>query len=148
MLPRLNMKVFAYIVRADGRLLAALTHNREKRGNYEVVRGRVERSDESLEAAARREVWEESGIQPERLALIAYLGIAFYFDEEQHAYAFRLIGDAPERFTHVTVSHDEDHGMVFEYCWLPMDATLADVLVEGCDKWAQTLVDVLAREQG
>jgi acetyl-CoA carboxylase carboxyl transferase subunit beta len=61
---RVTLCAGAVIVDSDGRILLVLRRNEPSRGCWSVPGGRVEKG-ESLEVAARREVFEETGLTAE-----------------------------------------------------------------------------------
>ena len=135
-----RQKVFIYLTRESDtgpELLVLRSHDEP---GYEVPKGSVE-PRETLEAAVARELQEESGIrttaQPESL------GATQWKDEEQHFFHLRATDPIPDRFAHRVCSQDEDHGFLYEFCWLPLDKHLSKRLVQGCNRFLPALRSML-----
>jgi 8-oxo-dGTP pyrophosphatase MutT (NUDIX family) len=116
-------RVVAYVTSGDRLLVFA--HTRHPEAGIQVPAGMVE-SGESLEQAALREVWEETGLQG--LEIVAYLGMREHHlpaagrpgTERRHYYHLQLKGEAPERWTHweQTPSDGSPGPIEFELYWV------------------------------
>jgi ADP-ribose pyrophosphatase YjhB (NUDIX family) len=81
---------------------------------------------EAPEAAAWRELLEESGLGPGQVRLARKVAEA---DEPEngyrrHVYLFAAREALPDGWSHTVSSEDEDAGMVFSYFWLPATPAL------------------------
>jgi len=135
-------KVTAYITRMhEGKLQLLVFREQDyEHLGWQVPGGTVE-ENEPLLAALRREIMEESGIQ--ELGNIVLLGEHAYYSEtlqqQVHRYYYQLEAEAPEAFTHVVQSDDDDNGWIFRYSWIDMESCppLYSKLGEHLDKVRQ-----------
>ncbi|MFF2885840.1 NUDIX domain-containing protein [Paenibacillus sp. NPDC057967] len=118
-------KVTAYLTRIhEGKLQLLVFREQDYEDlGLQVPGGTVEENEPLLDAL-RREIMEESGIQ--ELNNIILLGEYSYYSEtlkqHVHRYYYQLEAAAPEAFTHVVQSNDEDNGWIFHYFWIDMEA--------------------------
>ena len=130
---RLNLrhKVMAYVLRpcagSGGHELLVFAHRDQPEAGVQVPAGTVE-PGEAIEAAARRELAEESGLRPEQVRLMTKVAEA---DEaapgeaqHRHVFAFEPASPLPDRWAHTVRGGGEDAGLVFECFWLPVTAGL------------------------
>jgi 8-oxo-dGTP pyrophosphatase MutT (NUDIX family) len=116
-------KVTAYITRErnGSRQLLVFAEEGFEHLGWQVPGGTVEEGEDLLDAV-RREVWEEAGIN--RLANIRLLGDHSYATEKLPGgvkrYYYHVEAEAPERFTHIVKSNDEDNGWIYHYCWVDL----------------------------
>jgi 8-oxo-dGTP pyrophosphatase MutT (NUDIX family) len=118
------LKACACLVDARGRLLV-FRHPGD--GNMQLPKGTIE-PGESPEAAVRRELLEESGIdhvgelQPlGTLARDCEAGIegnTLRHPQLWHLFLMRTEGPLPETFDHVAMGSPEEDGLVFSFSWL------------------------------
>jgi len=128
-------KAFAYVVRATAHgpeLLVFRTH--EEPEGFEVPKGAAE-PDESFADAARRELFEESGLTA---SAGTELGTTWYEGEEQRFFLF-TIGDVPDRFRHQVTGRGGDAGITYAFEFLPLDDALAGRLVQGSGAFVEEL---------
>ena len=114
----LREKVLCFVVR--GRQLRVLDHVPDGGAGVQVVGGGVEQ-DELPEAAAIRELWEESGLSlSEPQFLCSYLWEAQLPDrftrQVCHSYAFHAPADLPDHWQH----HADGH--LFSFRWADLHA--------------------------
>ncbi|GEM_PF-1819736 len=141
-------KIFAYILRMDDpipHLLVVESH--AEIGKFEVVRGKADPDDGSVEFTARRETFEEAGIDIDALVFLKHLGVVEWHGgkrrkrvEEQHGLVLRAPDGLPEAWEYICVSSANDNGRRFVYRWLPVEPDLERVLIEGCDKFIPSLI--------
>ncbi|MCB0421304.1 MAG: NUDIX domain-containing protein [Bdellovibrionales bacterium] len=118
-------KVLAYIFRENEgvRELLVFDHRDYPNVNPQVPAGTVE-SDESLEEAVLREVYEESGVELE--VEPSYLGSYDYQHDEKyqlhqrHVYSFNVSG-LPSNWEHRISEGQEDKGLIFDFYWIAID---------------------------
>jgi 8-oxo-dGTP pyrophosphatase MutT (NUDIX family) len=136
-------KAFAYAVRRSRRGCDLLAfRSLDEPAGFEVPKGALERG-ETFEAAARRELFEESGLD----AAVAFeLGSTLWENEEQRFFLFWLPDDVPDRFCHPVTGGDGDAGSRYDFEFLHVDAQLAARLVQGSGQFAGLLLRHLARE--
>lgn len=126
------LKACACLVDARGRLLV---FDHPVDGGAQLPKGTVE-PGESPEAAVRRELREESGIdylgtlQPlgtlERQCEAGIEGNARRHPQLWHLFLMRSDAPLPERFDHVAVGSPEEEGLVFAFRWLSVGDDLGD----------------------
>jgi 8-oxo-dGTP pyrophosphatase MutT (NUDIX family) len=131
--PRRVRKVLAYVTRGDDLLVF---HHRDvplTEAGVQVPAGTV-RAGEGLEAAAIREVVEETG--REDLTLLRYLGTALYDvrparDEihERHFFSFAATPEAPDAWLWDELHDGLQPPTTFCFWWTPL--TRAHVLAAG-----------------
>lgn len=116
-------KVEAYITRITGEraTLLLFTQRGCPQAGWQVPAGTVE-PGESLLEALHREIYEESGLHG--LALVGSLGTHLSPQGSLQRHAFHL--SAPPglaaSWPHRVHGIGEDHGMVFEYSWVPLSS--------------------------
>jgi 8-oxo-dGTP pyrophosphatase MutT (NUDIX family) len=115
-------KVLIYLLRpATGAPeLLVFEHRDFPDAGVQVPAGTVE-PGEALEAAAYRELAEESGLAAGEVRLVRKL-TDFpepAFNQHRHVYIFEPAGSLPAAWSHTVHSTGEDAGMVFNYYWLP-----------------------------
>ena len=119
-------KVLVYVLRptaAGAWEFLAFRHRDYLEAGVQVPAGTVE-PGEDREAAAYRELAEESGLTAEQVRLVRKLAEADEpeWDQRRHAYLFEPRGPLPERWAHTVAGVGEDQGLVFEYDWRPVAA--------------------------
>ena len=100
------------------------THRYQPDAGLQVPAGTVA-PGEAPEAAAYREVAEESGLMPAQVRLVRKLAEVVEPEwqiVQRHAYLFAPVADLPERWNHTVAGAGEDQGMVFDFDWLPVSA--------------------------
>lgn len=135
-------KAFAYAVRPDrqGGFQLLVFRSHEEFEGFEVPKGAAE-AGESFTDAARRELREESGLD---IAVASGLGTTSWENEEQCFFLFWLPEDVPDRFCHAVTGCDGDAGSRCDFEFLPVDAQLAERLVQGSGQFAAILLRHLA----
>jgi 8-oxo-dGTP pyrophosphatase MutT (NUDIX family) len=137
-----DRKAFVYLVRRDGPSPELLVFESLDEPGLEVPKGALE-PGETFEEAGVREVFEEAGIGGIRI--LRRLGVRRY-EEEQQTF---LLAEAPERlpvaFEHTVTGDGIDAGLRYVFRWEPIDATLRDRLVQGCDALIEELLGALHR---
>jgi phosphoglycolate phosphatase-like HAD superfamily hydrolase/8-oxo-dGTP pyrophosphatase MutT (NUDIX family) len=131
-------KVFCYIVRSDGDRPRLLVFGSLDEPGFEVPKGAVE-ADETLEQAAVREIFEESGITA--VQVIKRLGITNYLQEEQHFFLLKATQELPLSFNHRVTGEGIDQGFQYHFRWLGLSPALHDALVQGCQAFVGELLD-------
>jgi 8-oxo-dGTP pyrophosphatase MutT (NUDIX family) len=141
----------AYVYRrdADGTvnylLLRRAFGERLYPGMWQMVTGRLE-AEERATDAARREIFEETGLRDARLAVVPYVA-SFYFapdDSVHHVPVFAA--EAPADFgVRLSAEHDEA-------AWLPYEEAWARLVFPGHREGLRTLreyilIDARAREE-
>jgi 8-oxo-dGTP pyrophosphatase MutT (NUDIX family) len=115
-------RAFACVIRerAGGRDLLVFDHPEE---GTQIPKGRIDRGESTMEAAAR-ELVEESGLDLEPYRYIGYLHRSFdhpgtgeTVTEDWHLWAFRAPAGVGDTWTHFP----EEEGMEFSFRWLPLD---------------------------
>jgi 8-oxo-dGTP pyrophosphatase MutT (NUDIX family) len=129
-------KVFVYVVAGRGQQSRLLLFASHDEAGFEVPKGAVE-PEESLEAAARREVLEEAGIT--ELELILRLGTTCWERERQHFLIARCPGTDSDPFTHTVTGDGVDAGFVYQFRWRPLSAVEPSDLVQGCGRFLAEL---------
>jgi 8-oxo-dGTP pyrophosphatase MutT (NUDIX family) len=115
-------KVLIYVLRsgANSPELLVFEHRDFPDAGVQVPAGTVE-PGEDLAAAASRELFEESGLGPDRVKLIRK--VAEFpepeFQQQRHVYRFEPTRPLPETWSHTVRGAGEDEGMVFNFYWLP-----------------------------
>jgi ADP-ribose pyrophosphatase YjhB (NUDIX family) len=113
-------KVLAYVVRTDQREpeLLLFEHAGNPGAELQVPAGTVE-PGEALQAALWRELFEESGLQPPQVSLLASLGAFPQPDwgTTRHVFLLQAAGGLPQTWQHVVTGGAGDAGMIFEYHW-------------------------------
>ncbi len=122
----MKQKVLVYVVRAGAAEAEVLVfaHRHAPEAGLQVPAGTVE-PGEAPEAAAFREVAEESGLTSAQVRLVRKLAEAFEPEwqiVQRHAYLFAPVADLPAHWSHTVAGAGEDQGMVFDYDWLPVSA--------------------------
>lgn len=121
-------KAFAYAVRLSARGPELLVfHSLEESAGFEVPKGALE-PGESFVDAARRELFEESGLE---VSGGTELGTTWYADEEQRFFLFAARDDVPDRFQHRVTGGGGDAGATYDFEFRPLDDALAGQLVQG-----------------
>ncbi|MDP9891855.1 8-oxo-dGTP pyrophosphatase MutT (NUDIX family) [Variovorax boronicumulans] len=126
------LKACACLVDARGRLLV-FRHPGD--GNTQLPKGTIE-PGESPEAAVRRELLEESGIdftgalQPlgtlDRECEAGVEGNTHRHPQLWHLFLMRAEAPLPETFEHMATGSPEEEGLVFSFRWLDADDALDD----------------------
>lgn len=121
----MKQKVLVYVVRVGeaGSEVLVFEHRDFPDAGLQVPAGTVE-PGEAAEAAAYREVAEESGLTSAQVQLVRKLAEAEEpeWEQNRHVYLFAPVVDLPERWRHTVAGAGEDQGMVFDYDWLPVTA--------------------------
>ena len=116
-------KVMAYLIRPsdDGTELLVFTHRNHPAAGVQVPAG-TEEPGEAIEAAAMRELAEESGLRPEQVRLVIKLAEADEpaHNQSRHVFAFEPASPLPDRWAHTVRGAGEDAGLVFEFYWVPL----------------------------
>ena len=113
-------KVWLYILqrRADDVALLVFEHVNVDAG-IQIPAGTVE-PDEDLQAAARRELFEESGVRVESLTPLGVFERDWHGQDVQaHLFAAWEPANVQDEWIHHVTGKGEDEGMVFRYFWLP-----------------------------
>jgi 8-oxo-dGTP pyrophosphatase MutT (NUDIX family) len=120
-------KVMAYVVRehAGRRELLVFQHRDHPDAGVQVPAGTVEPA-EAIEAAALRELEEESGLGAAQVRLVGKLAGAYEpgLDQPRHVFELAPTSALPDRWTHVVRGGGEDTGLVFDYYWMEMQPGL------------------------
>jgi 8-oxo-dGTP pyrophosphatase MutT (NUDIX family) len=105
--------------------LLVFAHRDLAEAGIQVPAGTVE-PGEPPEAAACREVREESGLSSQQVRLVRKLAEAPEpeWDQTRHVYLFEVCGPLPDRWSHRVTGRGEDAGFVFDYYWLPATPAL------------------------
>lgn len=136
-------KVEAYITRLIGgtATLLLFTQRGCPQAGWQVPAGTVE-PGETLLDALHREIFEESGLQG--LQVVSLLGVHLNPHNGMLRHAYHLAapkGLAPS-WPHRVHGIGEDHGMVFEYSWVPL--TSLPPLHARFARWLPALVESVA----
>lgn len=88
----------------------------------QLVKGTVE-DGETAEAAAVRELFEESGV--DGVSQVIFLGVQDYAELGQcwHFFQCMLDGGPPESWEHFT---SDGGGLTFQFCWQPLDQAIVN----------------------
>jgi 8-oxo-dGTP pyrophosphatase MutT (NUDIX family) len=123
-------KACACLVDAQGRLLV---FHHPGDGDMQLPKGTIE-PGEAPEAAVRRELLEESGIdytgtlRPlgtlQRDCAAGVEGNIHSHQQRWHLFLMQAEGSLPEAFDHVATGSPEEDGLVFSFCWLASDDAL------------------------
>jgi 8-oxo-dGTP pyrophosphatase MutT (NUDIX family) len=121
----MQQKVLVYVVRAgaDGPEVLVFTHRDFPDAGLQAPAGTLE-PGEASEAAAYREVEEESGLTRAQVRLVRKLAEAEEpeWDQKRHVYLFVPVTPLPDRWTHTVAGAGGDQGLVFAYDWMPVAA--------------------------
>ena len=132
-----GLKAFCYVVRTDRGAPQLLVLASLDEPGFEVPKGAVE-PGETLEQAALREIFEESGITA--VHVVKELGVTHYLGEEQHFLLLETTQRLPSAFTHIVTGEGVDKGFRYDYQWLEVSPALSDLLVQGCDRFVSELI--------
>ena len=83
--------------------------------------------DETPDEGVRREIREETGVQPESLRFLRKLGVHQYtrpqthVQVERHDYLFLAPEDTPDTWSHIGEGEGDDAGERFDYAWVTAD---------------------------
>jgi len=135
-----SRKSFAYVVRTDGPAPRLLVLQSLDESGCEVPKGTVEQG-ETYEQAALREVLEEAGI--DGIWILREIGVVRYQGEEQHALLAIAPDGLPEAFEHRVTGTGVDAGFRYAFHWEPIDRSLRERLVQGCDAFVDALLDAV-----
>jgi 8-oxo-dGTP pyrophosphatase MutT (NUDIX family) len=120
-----KQKVLVYVIRDQPaeRQVLVFTHRDFAEAGVQVPAGTVE-PGEAPDAAAYRELVEESGLTAAQARLVRKLAEALEPEQEQnrHAYWFAPVTALPDHWAHCVAGAGEDRGMRFDYFWLPVSA--------------------------
>ncbi len=126
------LKACACLVDARGRLLV-FRHPED--GNMQLPKGTIE-PGESPEAAVRRELLEESGIDHtgalqslgtlQRECEAGVEGNTHRHPQLWHLFLMRAEGELPETFAHTATGSPEEEGLVFLFRWLDAGEAIND----------------------
>jgi 8-oxo-dGTP pyrophosphatase MutT (NUDIX family) len=116
-----KQKALIYVVRAGeaGPKVLVFEHRHFPDAGLQVPAGTVEPS-EAPEAAAYREVTEESGLTSAQVRLVRKLAEEPEWEQNRQVYLFAPMVELPPRWSHTVAGAGEDQGMVFDYYWLPV----------------------------
>jgi 8-oxo-dGTP pyrophosphatase MutT (NUDIX family) len=119
------LKVLAYVIRErDGRRELLVFDRREKPGaSVEVPAGTID-PGESPEAAARRELFEESGVTADPAARIDVYEWEHPENgrwHRRHVYEFAAPANLPEHWHHVVSAGEDEIGQTFACHWLAVE---------------------------
>lgn len=138
-----KQKVEAYITRVtSGRAtLLLFTQRGCPQAGWQVPAGTVE-PGESLLEALHREIHEESGLRG--LELVGQLGSHMNYQNgfSRHAYHLAAPPGLAASWPHRVHGIGEDHGMVFEYSWVPLSSL--PPLHARFARWIPALLESLA----
>jgi 8-oxo-dGTP pyrophosphatase MutT (NUDIX family) len=110
-------KVLVYVIRA--RELLVFGHVDVDAG-IQVPKGTIE-SDETPPDAAKRELFEETGLRAN--TSLHAIGTLAHYDELWHFYSMSANADAPNVWLHKVSGVGDDNGMQFRFFWLPLTPT-------------------------
>jgi 8-oxo-dGTP pyrophosphatase MutT (NUDIX family) len=113
-------KAYAYVVRERAGAPELLVFEQQVEAGIQVPGGTVE-EDESLEAAVKRELWEEAGVRAEEVAQLGTFERVYDQRYELNFFAVRA-NVLPDAWTHHVGGAGEDAGMRFRFYWLPEHA--------------------------
>jgi 8-oxo-dGTP pyrophosphatase MutT (NUDIX family) len=123
----MRQKVMTYVVRAAsaGRELLVFQHRDYPDAGVQVPAGTVE-PGEALEAAALRELEEETGLSPAQVAVVGKLADAHEpgLNEQRHVFHCAPTGPLPDRWSHTVRGAGDDAGLVFDFCWVALQPGL------------------------
>lgn len=146
----MRQKAFAYVVRRARGRAELLAFRSPLAPGFEVPKGSVE-PGERPEAAVLRELLEEAGLAA---AIRLRLGAAVWRPpwggrgEEQHFFWLEPAGAPPDRWAHEVSGDGADAGERYEWGWLPIDAALPGLLVQGAERMLGALLEALAAQPG
>lgn len=139
--------VKAYVT--HGRRLLVFRQPEHPEAGIQVPGGTVH-PDESLDDAALREAFEETGL--DNLRLVAFLGDARYDGrprgkneiDHRHYYHLRVDGDVPDRWQHWETDPSEGHydRILFEFFWADLPDGVPP-LIAGMDQMLPRLIERL-----
>ena len=139
-------KVLAYVVRTENHehQLLVFEHAGAPESGLQVPAGTVE-PGEAIEAALWRELFEESGLQPPQVSLVARLGIFPQpeWGTTRHVFLLQAAASLPHTWQHIVSGGAEDNGMNFEYRWAALSEP--PQLAGNQDRWLPMIESTFAR---
>lgn len=131
----MKQKVLIYLLRPGigAPEVLVFEHRDFPEAGVQVPAGTVDLG-ETVEAAASRELMEETGLSGEQAGLVRKLANfpEPAWNQHRHVFLFEALTPLPELWSHIVQSCDEDRGMVFNFFWIA--ATPSPVLAGGQDR--------------
>ena len=137
----LSRKVLVYVLRDAPGGPELLVFDSHEEPGCEVPRGKAQ-IGESIVDAAHRELREESGLSA---SILEILGSVVWKNERQSFVLAAVHGEPLDEFSHVVTGGDEDDGLTYAFHWLPVDRSLSEILVQGCDALVPQLLVAIVR---
>jgi len=115
-------KVIVYIIRFGNAFPELLVFEHiDVEAGIQVPKGTVEH-DETLEHAAKRELFEETGLHANNT--LRFIGTLERFGERWHFFTMTSDVRVPNEWQHKVGGVGEDNGMRFRFFWLPLTLAL------------------------
>ena len=127
---RVRQRATAFILRLQPVTALLVLHQADIPGYY-LPGGGIKLNEAPFDAVCR-EVREETGLDPAALHLVrqwdvfSYYKAEYDFNNERHDFLFTAPPDLPNSWQFVTVSDDDDNGIVLNFLWIT-PAQIADM---------------------
>ncbi len=119
-IPGVTQKVWTYVVRQGGSGIELLVFDQvDVNAGVQIPAGTVEQG-EDIQAAAKRELMEESGVRLDVFSRIAVIERNWHGEDVRaHLFAAWAWPETADEWVHQVTGTGEDEGMRFRFYWLP-----------------------------